>query len=844
MIPLRLIIHNFRAIEHADIDLTAVTLAAIAGRNGAGKSSAFTLGPRFALFGDVIKGISLDDLVRRGAQEMSVEFHFEHQSSVYRVIRTRSTKGKGKSTLELQQRVNGAWESRSAEKIDDTTAKIRALLNLDDETFTSSSMILQGQANAFTGATAGKRKEILSQILGLNIYEQLQERARQRAALLHIEIEKAKDKLLTLDERLTGRLEKVKELQTVKDQHVAIQSLVTRDERVVQENEAQLAVLEVKRSRIQQIDRDLSTIDDEIGALQKERSNHHERLERAEKILANESGILAKANELDQVKQQITVLEARQPEQERLQGELTATEAEVHQLEDDTIKLGDRILAMKQQLTGRDVLQQQAGEYEAEAARLKDYDATAERWNLLATDLQATEMQRGREEIRLGNEERRLSEKIASLEQQETHIHDSGCLPTCKFQQAAAAAVAELPELRQRLLDLDRTELNRLAAIIAEIRTEQQELGYDMAVHRDCKAKVDQLREAATAYAALSGKDELMGQLEQQYTEKQARMKTGQKRRDDLQQQLTNLEAALAPLAELIVRADDLQRWAKLKDELGASREAATNAKERISAIDRDIASKQARMEELENEKNSLVIDTLEYDSLKRELEQLKNVLQDRRRQLAALAEQIGGIKAVLTALEADQKERDRIAMALEPKALRWTRYQALIKAFGRDGIPALIIENAVPQLESIANEILGQMSKGKHYIRFETQKELKTRAGLSETLDIMIGDWSAKRPYETFSGGEQLRIDYAIRFALAELLAQRAGSKVEWLTIDEGLGSQDVEHRALVLEAIKSVAGRFKKVLVITHIEDAQAAFDQIIRFDNTDGSVEVLVA
>src|SRR5690606_29112197 len=179
-----------------------------------------------------------------------------------------------------------------------------------------------------------------------------------------------------------------------------------------------------------------------------------------------------------------------------------------------------------------------------------------------------------------------------------------------------------------------------------------------------------------------------------------------------------------------------------------------------------------------------------------------------------------------------------------EPKAVRWAHYQTLIKAFGRDGIPALIIENAVPQLERIANEILGQMSKGKHYVRFETQREAKSRAGVTETLDILIGDWTAERPYETFSGGEQLRIDYAIRFALAELLAQRAGSKVEWLTIDEGLGSQDAEHRTLVLESIKSVAARFKRVLVITHIEDAQAAFDQVIRFDNTDGGVAVDVA
>lgn len=219
MIPIRIILKNFRAIEHADIDLSAVTLAAIAGRNGAGKSSAFTLSPRFALFGDVIKGISLDDLVRRGAQEMLVEFWFEHQGSVYRVIRTRSTKGKGKSTLELQQQVNSQWESRSAEKIVDTEAVIRNLLNLDDDTFTSSSMILQGQANAFTGATAGKRKEILSQILGLNVYEELQEQARLRSGALNIEIEKSKDRLMMLDERLAGRMAKEEELRMVEGDH-------------------------------------------------------------------------------------------------------------------------------------------------------------------------------------------------------------------------------------------------------------------------------------------------------------------------------------------------------------------------------------------------------------------------------------------------------------------------------------------------------------------------------------------------------------------------------------------------------------------------------------------------
>jgi exonuclease SbcC len=58
----------------------------------------------------------------------------------------------------------------------------------------------------------------------------------------------------------------------------------------------------------------------------------------------------------------------------------------------------------------------------------------------------------------------------------------------------------------------------------------------------------------------------------------------------------------------------------------------------------------------------------------------------------------------------------------------------------------------------------------------------------------IIVGDWAGERIYETYSGDEQLRIDFAIRFALAELLARRAGSKVDWLTIDEGFGSQSDE--------------------------------------------------
>jgi exonuclease SbcC len=844
MIPLRLIIHNFRAIEHADIDLSAVSLAAIAGRNGAGKSSAFTLAPRFALFGDVVSGVSLDDLVRRGASEMSVTFEFEHQGSVYRAIRTRSTKGKGKSTMELQKQVNGQWESRSAEKIIDTEAVIRNLLNLDDETFTASSMILQGQANAFTGATAGKRKEILSQILGLNVYEQLQESARQKAALLNIEIERAKDKLLTLDERLATRPLKEDELRVAEDQHSIMLDMILESEAEVKAAEAQLASLDGKKLRSQELDREVIAIESELTSLQFELLNQNNRLERSNRILNNETAILEKAAEMEQVKQEITILEARKPDLERLQRESTAAQAELYQLDADMVRLAERVVTLRKQLEGRDELKLQAESYEIEVRRLTEYESLADKWNVLSAEITDAQSKHDKAVALLTLEGQRLNDKIATLEQQELHIHDSGCLPTCKFQQAAAAAVAELPVLRRHLNDLDHTEMERLAAEIAAKQQEQQLLGYDYATHRACKVKVDELRQASTEYAQLTGKDELLQQLEQQRQDMQVRRAILESKRTDSQKDLSSLEEVLSSLPALTAQAAELSRWANLKNELGAAREAATNATERITAIEKEVVAKQQRQSDLKLERDALILETLDYDRLQMGLAQSNILLQQRRQQLAALTEQIGGIKAVLTALDADQQERDRLAAEMEPKALRWTRYQTLIKAFGRDGIPALIIENAVPQLERIANEILGQMSKGKHYVRFETQRELKSRAGVTETLDILIGDWTSERPYETFSGGEQLRIDYAIRFALAELLAQRAGNKVEWLTIDEGLGSQDAEHRALVLESIKSVATRFKRVLVITHIEDAQAAFDQVIRFDNSDGGVAVHVA
>src|SRR5690606_11375334 len=136
----------------------------------------------------------------------------------------------------------------------------------------------------------------------------------------------------------------------------------------------------------------------------------------------------------------------------------------------------------------------------------------------------------------------------------------------------------------------------------------------------------------------------------------------------ELQSELSVLKDVLNKLPTLTARAAELSRWANLKDEIGAAREAATNASERINTIESEIASKQQRQSELKLDRDALILETLDYDRLQQSLAQSKTLLQQRRQQLAALTEQIGGIKSALAALDADQEERDRIAAEMEPK--------------------------------------------------------------------------------------------------------------------------------------------------------------------------------
>ncbi len=219
-----------------------------------------------------------------------------------------------------------------------------------------------------------------------------------------------------------------------------------------------------------------------------------------------------------------------------------------------------------------------------------------------------------------------------------------------------------------------------------------------------------------------------------------------------------------------------------------------------------------------------------DIDQAEAELYDLREQEDELRRQVGAASQQV----EVLKKQKANRKELNRRREAIKAQI---GRYKQLERAFSKDGVPALLIEQALPEIETQANEILDRLTAGNMSVRFETQREYKdkSRDDKRETLDILISDSAGTREYELFSGGEAFRINFAIRLALSHVLAQRAGARLQTLVIDEGFGSQDSEGRQRLVEAINLVKPDFAKVLVITHLEELKDAFPARIEVEKT---------
>ena len=80
-------------------------------------------------------------------------------------------------------------------------------------------------------------------------------------------------------------------------------------------------------------------------------------------------------------------------------------------------------------------------------------------------------------------------------------------------------------------------------------------------------------------------------------------------------------------------------------------------------------------------------------------------------------------------------------------------------------------------------------------------------------------------------SGGEEDVVNLALRLAISQMIAERAGQPLSLLVLDEVFGSLDEERRSGVLDLLRGLADRFPQVILITHVEGMHDVFDRVIR-------------
>jgi exonuclease SbcC len=868
MIPLSLSLQGFlsyRSTVH--IDFSTFDLACISGQNGAGKSSLLDA-VTWALFGIARKRD--ESLVNAQSSSAEVIFIFSYEDTIYRIQRT-LPRGKTSllefqilqnreaifenrdpaTSLPVQLQTQAVWKALTERTLRDTQARIEETLRLDYDTFVNASFFLQGKADQFTQQRPTDRKRILGSILGLEVWEDYRERAAEQRKAREADTAAIDGRLGEINAELNEEAARKERLKTLQAELNRLSKSRATQEAALETTRKIAAGLTEQRKLVDALARSLETSRRRLDEQQGKISTRRKEREQFAGIVAQAEGIEQAYKAWQQAREDVSYWDevaARFREQEKQRqgplNEINAARARLVQ-EQTTLQVQAGSVHDRQ-----DELNSLLIQMEARRLDLAVVDGKLARRTGLDTRLQEARQQQA--DARAENP--RLKASMDDLK--------------ARIDQLSAVDGATCPLCGQPLSQSDRHRL------VDDLNQQGKDMGDRFRSNQTLLREADEIvREMEEQIRALSKSETERMSLAEQISRFSARHETAQKVVEEWEQQgaprlveiTTTLEAeTYASEARLRLSAIDAEltgigydvgtHEAARKAE-ASGRQAETRLREleraraALAPLEREIGELEKQIEVLQSETEG---QTHEYDQAAAafaaaeaqapDLHAAERDLLAAREQENVLRLEVGAAQQKVAVLEDLKTRRKALEADRETLARLIGQYRQLEKAFGKDGVPALLIEQALPQIENKANEILQRLSDGHMSVQFVTQAQYKDkrREDLKETLDIQIRDGSGLRDYEMYSGGEAFRVNFAIRLALSEVLAQRAGARLQTLVIDEGFGSQDTQGRQRLVEAINLVRKDFARILVITHIDELKDVFPTRIEVEKTpDGSL-----
>ncbi|MBI3976793.1 MAG: SMC family ATPase [Chloroflexi bacterium] len=853
MIPVRLALRNF--LSYADdcppLIFDGFRLACLAGDNGHGKSAILDA-MTWALWGKA--RTNDDDLVHQGRTEMEVDFEFLLGDTRYRVIRKRvrprRERGAGQTVLDLQIGGTGGFRSIAGNAVRETEKKVVDILRMPYETFINSAFLVQGRADEFTLKAPADRKRVLGDILGLAIYDELERRARDCARERDAALRELKAAIDQIDRELQTRPQHEEELRRLLGEIEMAQARADAAQAAYQAARDRQALAAERRRRLVELQRDVADAERECRQVEAEVLQRRRRVEQYDAILARRTETLDGFGRLTEARQRSEALSALA----QRQAALTERRRQLQRVVDEAKHrlVGDREASLARLELHRKRIADGAG-FQAELVESRRLRAALD-----DRQQELDALRKAQEEVveriqMLRADNTRFKEEMESLADRIRRLggDDARC-PLCETE----LGVDGKRRLRETLNAEGQHHKGRYRENEAQVRTltdertrrdrEIQQMEQRLTQER---RRLDgaigsleaRLGEAEQAAAAAARDEAVMAEIDR-------RLSAGEFARDEQLQ----LGAVLEELQTVRYDADEHRRMVEDTRRLAEYEERHRQLAMAESSVEQEresLSTAQALLERRSQRRAELVqrhaelgaelkamgdVDA-EVGRADAELREASARLRDRLDRRARVQQQIDSCER----LEAERQQR----LAEQQEAAKEKGiYEELAVAFGKKGIQAMIIETALPEIELEANTILSRMTDSRMHVTIESQRDSK-KGDTIETLDINIGDDLGTRSYESFSGGEKFRVNFAIRIGLSKLLARRAGARLQTLVVDEGFGTQDAGGREKLVEAISTIQDDFEKILVITHIDELKDQFPVRIEVTKTaEGSTFVL--
>ena len=842
MIPISLNLRNFMSYTHVHEPLRfeGIHVAVLTGDNGHGKTALLDA-ITWALWGRA-RGRSVDELIHAGASEMEVEFEFQLHDQQYRVIRKRQRRGKsGYSDLQLAILADGGYRPLTERSLVETERLIERTLRMSYDTFTSSSYVQQGRADSFTTSSPAERKRILAEILELGYYDELEGRAKERFKSREARLSDERRLADEWEREIARRPEHQAELDRLRTALATFdQQVTTLDEQTTQARNS-VTRLEATQQQLTEIEARLQRHRLDVArvssTLEERRAVHTQ----AQAVIARAAEVEQAAAELDAARRDLETLNEQQPvflplERAR-EAAVRTLAAEQARLEGEVSQREQRLIELRKAATQLTSLQADLRAGQREVARLAKIQKEHQQLQ--------TRFARDREEAaekRATNTH--LKNEMLELRQRLDELNGLTTCPTCQQPMGARHRErlrAEYAQQGTQLRDRFRAHEAACRELDANVTQAEAQLRSMARELSGAEAAVRRLTQAESLVGLAEEAQVQLTELQRELSERQ-RLLADERFAPAARQQLESVQKRIAELGydevahtRLRVRARALAGADRERELLEQARLASEHLLAQIAELEANCVrleaeclDDQARRDQLSEQTLALPVERKRLGELEPQLQAAKRQ-RDETRDLCLYAQSKLDNCAFL--------ERKHAESLVRQDALRREHsiYSDLAYAFGRRGVQAMIIETAIPEIEDEANRILGRMTDGRMHVKFETQRDVRSGMGTIETLDIKISDELGTRSYELFSGGEGFRVNFAIRIALSRLLAHRAGTRLQTLVVDEGFGSQDLEGRDRIVEAIQAIEADFEKILIITHLEDLRDRFPVRIEVSKT---------